>query len=137
MHEHQLAVIATNSFVKKAPESALVAFVEDDNLCIYFQTGKYTRKAQNLKKSPYVSFVIGHNLHKWATLQYEGKAQHLYKQYQIDFCKKMFKEKNSPTTEEFLERPDTILYKVIPTWIGFSDYRGSKQPSVIEMSEFN
>lgn len=117
LNSHQLAVIATLDPKNPTPESALIAFVEDDNLCLYFQTGKYTRKAQNLSKNPYVSFVIGHTLDELATMQYEGRCEQLQSKDLINDCKQRFLSKNSPTTLEYLERPDAILFKATPVWI--------------------
>lgn len=130
---HKLAVIATNSSTGKAPGSALIAYVEDGKVNLYFQTGKYTRKAKNLKTNPNVSFVIGHNLEGLATLQYEGIAAQLKSPSDIKSCKQRFLDKQSPTTKEYLERPDAIFFKVTPEWISFSDYSRSGHPTVIQL----
>lgn len=114
---HQLAVIATVDPAILTPESALVAYVEDTNLCLYFQTGKYTRKAHNLAKNLCVSFVIGHDLDELVTMQYEGRCEQLRDKDLIKECKQRFLAKNSPTTPEYLERSDALLFKVTPVWI--------------------
>lgn len=136
LREHHLAVISTVGFLGLAPESALIAFVEDEQLCLYFQTGKYTRKAANLVHARRVSLVIGLELKDMATLQYEGVAQKLMDLDQINDCKRRFLAKKSPTTREYLERPDAILFKITPTWIRFSDYTRGNHAFVTEIKEF-
>ncbi len=131
----KLAVIATSDPVRPTPESALIAFTEDSRLCLYFQTGKHTRKAANLKANPHVSLVVGLSLNDMATVQYEGKALQLTSAADLEVCKQRFIAKSSPTTAEYFNHPTAIFFKVTPTWIGFSDYSGSR-PEVIELTEF-
>ncbi|MBX6334969.1 pyridoxamine 5'-phosphate oxidase family protein [Candidatus Saccharibacteria bacterium] len=116
--------------------AALIAFTEDDDLCLYFQTGKHTRKAANLRVNPYVSLVIGLELDDLITVQYEGKAEQLITPEDLEACKQRFIAKDSPTTEEYFNHPSAIFFKVTPTWVGCSDYTGDK-PDVIEIKEFN
>jgi len=136
LRRQKLAVIATVDPALPAPESALIAFTEDDDLCLYFQTGKHTRKAANLRVNPYVSLVIGLELDDLITVQYEGKAEQLITPEDLEACKQRFIAKDSPTTEEYFNHPSAIFFKVTPTWVGCSDYTGDK-PDVIEIKEFN
>lgn len=131
----KLAVIATVDPVRPTPESALIAFTEDENLCLYFQTGRHTRKAVNLTVNPYVSLVIGLSQIDLITVQYEGRAEQLTSQEDLEYCKQRFVAKDSPTTEYYFNHPTAIFFKVSPTWIGCSDYTGEK-PDVIEIKEF-
>jgi general stress protein 26 len=135
LNDQKLAVIATSGPTRPAPESALVAFAEDDELCVYFQTGIHTRKAANLKVNPHVSFVIGLGLDDMITVQYEGRATQLTDAADLEACKQRFISKDSPTTAEYFNHPSAIFFKVVPTWIGCSDYSGTR-PEVIEMKEF-
>lgn len=130
LRSHKLAVVATYSPYQKSPESALVAYCEDDELCIYFQSGKETRKVQNMKVNPHVSFVIGLDM-RLITMQYEGCAYPIESLEALEACKARFIEKKSPTTEKYFNE-NTIFYRVIPSWIGFSDYTGLK-PLVFEL----
>jgi general stress protein 26 len=132
----KLAVISTVSPTNSTPESALIAFTEDSELCLYFQTGKHTRKAANLKLNPHVSLVIGLSLKDSVTLQYEGTAEKLVAAKDLESCKERFITKNSPTTEEYFNHPAAIFFKVSPTWIGYSDY-SSEEPEVIEIKNFS
>lgn len=135
LRRQKLAVIATVDPSRPTPESALIAFTEDDDLCLYFQTGKHTRKAANLRVNPHVSLVIGLELKDLITVQYEGRAEQLTAAEDLEACKQRFIAKDSPTTEEYFNHPTAIFFKVTPTWIGCSDYSGEK-PDVIEIKEF-
>ena len=135
LHQQKLAVIATVDPSNPTPESALIAFTEDDQLNLYFQTGRHTRKAANLQQNPHVSLVIGLDQQNLVTVQYEGVARQLTTKEQLEACKQRFIAKNSPTTEEYFNHPTAIFFKVTPTWIGCSDYSGEK-PEVIELKEF-
>jgi general stress protein 26 len=136
LKRQKLAVIATASPLRPAPESALIAFAEDDDLCLYFQTGRHTRKAANLKVNPHVSLVIGLGLQDLLTVQYEGVAKQLVTKDELEACKQRFVRKDSPTTEEYFNHPTAIFFKVTPAWIGCSDYSGPR-PVVIELKDFN
>jgi len=131
----KLATISTVDPERPTPESALIAFTEDEELRLYFQTGKHTRKAANLKVNPHVSLVIGLSLTDLVTIQYEGVAEQLTSLEDLEFCKQQFIAKDSPTTEEYFNHPTAIFFRVRPTWIGCSDYSG-KRPEVIEIKEF-
>jgi general stress protein 26 len=135
LHAQKLATISTSNPKTLQPESALVAFTEDDNLCLYFQTGKHTRKAQNLKVNPRVALVFGLTKDEMFTVQYEGLAKQLTTAEELEFCKQQFIAKDSPTTEYYFNHPTAIFFKVTPTWIGCSDYR-AKKPVVIEIKDF-
>jgi len=131
LQENQLAVIATVDRGCSTPESALIAYVQDDALNLYFQTGLRTRKAANLRHNPHVSLVVGLDLQERLTLQYQGVARQLADEQEIAECKQRFLDKNSPTTPGYFDYSDTILFKVTPTWIGCSDYSGER-PFVVE-----
>lgn len=135
LRQQKLAVIATSNPERPTPESALIAFAEDDQLCLYFQTGRHTRKAANLVVNPHVSLVIGLNLDDLTTVQYEGIAEQIAGESELKACKQRFIRKDSPTTEEYFNHPTAIFFKVRPTWIGCSDYSG-KCPEVTELNDF-
>ena len=133
---YHLAVIATANPDTADPEAALVAYVYNDKLELFFQTNKYSRKAANLKRNPQVAFVMGLALEDLVTIQYQGRATQITKKEEREACKKMFIDRNSPTASpKYLEHPDAIYFKVVPTWVGCHDYRG-KQPQVLELKNF-
>lgn len=126
---HRLAVIATSG-PDGRPESALIAYVEDERLHLWFQTRRDSRKAGNLRGNPQVALVVGLD-EDGRTLQYQGRARQLVNPEQIAACRDRFIAKRSPTTAEYLDRQDIVFYEVLPEWIGLSDYRGAK-PIVTE-----
>jgi general stress protein 26 len=136
LRRQKLAVIASASPARPTPESALIAFTEDDELCLYFQTGRHTRKAANLIANPHVSLVIGLSLDDLVTIQYEGAAEQITRESELEACKRRFIRKDSPTTDEYFNHPTAIFFKVTPTWIGCSDYSGDC-PEVIELKDFD
>jgi general stress protein 26 len=132
IRSQKLAVISTSAPGFPTPESALIAFAEDEELCLYFQTGRHTRKAANLAANPHTSLVIGLSHNDLITVQYEGTTEQITNKDELEQCKERFITRNSPTTEKYFNHPTAIFFKVTPTWIGFSDYSG-KKPVVIEI----
>lgn len=70
--EHRLLTLATVSSEQK-PEAALVYYVIDDELNLYFATYKNSRKIENIRTNPRVAMVIGHEVNA-VVLQMEGTA---------------------------------------------------------------
>lgn len=133
LNRFYLTVIATANAENANPECALVAFVYNDKLELFFQTNKYSRKAGNLSNNPQVAFVMGLDLNDLVTVQYQGRAEQIIDAEEIAACKQMFIDRKSPTASpKYLEHPDAIYFKVTPTWIGFHDYSQDK-PHVIEL----
>lgn len=126
---HKLAALATTDPDTLQPESALVAYAEDERLNLYFQTSQLSRKMKNLRRNQKVALVIGFG---HLTVQYEGTAQRLTAKEQIGRAAELFESKKSPTTQDYFDKPDTAVFKVIPTWIGYSDYT-KRPPEVLEL----
>ncbi len=71
---HRYAVQASNS-ADRAPQAALVGFVVDDRLQMFFDSFDSTRKVTNLRRDPRIALVIGgHVAGDERTVQYEGIA---------------------------------------------------------------
>ena len=130
MKSQPMAVISTYDDEAKQPESALIAFAETDALEIVFETDNNARKYANLLSHPAVAFVIGWDLHKYQTLQYEGDAREV-REEEFEHYKALILRKKTPCTEEFLRPPKARLFKVRPRWIRLSDYTGDC-PVIIE-----
>ncbi len=74
------------------------------------------------------------NPQNWATLQYEGNAFPIVKEEESK-CKEVFlRKKGTPCNKEFLEKPGMQLFRVVPAWIGFSQFPKGKTPWVIEIT---
>lgn len=135
LNRFYLTVIATANPNNADPEAAMVAYVFNSNLELFFQTNKHSRKAQNLKQNSHVAFVMGLALDDLVTLQYQGRAAQITDAQEIESCKQMFIDRKSPTASpKYLEHPDAIYFKVTPTWIGCCDYT-RKKPVVIEWKQ--
>jgi hypothetical protein len=132
LYNSPLGVLSTlNS--KGESESALIAFAETPELEIIFETFKDARKYQNLKESGKVSFVTGWDLNKHITFQYEGIATEI-PEVQVGRYKKIFKAKDTPCTDEFIDNPRAALFLVKPKWLRYSDY--TEKPAKIYEETF-
>lgn len=119
LEANKLTIISTVDQANDKPESALIAFVENDNLELFFQTSNKTRKYHNLLSNKNVAFVIGFG---WTNLQYEGSVEQVSDKEEIESIKQLFAEKDSPTTRHYLDLPDTVIFRVTPHWIGYRNY---------------
>lgn len=130
LKEHLLAVISTIHADNISPESAVVAFVETENLEIVFGTSKVFRKYKNILKNNRVCFVIG-----WSsdtgTIQYEGKAQELSKEQSKTYA--VLQAKKNPESAKFADREDQRYFIVKPTWIRFLNNKETP-PKTYEIS---
>lgn len=135
LSQQPMATIATLDAQTAKPESALIAFAELDSLEIIFETYYDSRKYANLQHNRRVALVVGFDPKKHVTLQYEGKATELTGD-DIEKYKKIFLQKDTPCTEEFLNNPKVRLFIARPTWMAYSDYTG-KKPKIIELNYVN
>lgn len=126
----QLAVISTIHSDRNAPESAVVAFTEIEDLKIVIGTSNTTRKYKNLQKNSHVSLVIGWDSNL-GTVQYEGTARELdirevekYRELHV---------KKSPGSKQFMDLPDERYFLISPSWIRFTDNAGNP-PEKYELS---
>jgi len=129
--DNKLATVSTVNPRNNAPESALIAFVENDELELFFQTSNKTKKYQNLLSNKDVALVIGFG---WTNLQYEGRAMQVQGHEELKNIKQLFAKKDSPTTQYYLDLPDTVIFKIAPRWIGYRNY--DKHPPEIDELKF-
>lgn len=130
MHANPMAVISTVGNDMGVPQSALIAFVELPNFEVVFETFYKTRKYENLKANRSVSLVIGWDIKKQITLQYEGRASPIPKK-EYEKAITTFLKKDTPCKEQFLRHPHVRLYKIKPLWLRYSDYTG-EVPQILE-----
>lgn len=124
-----LAVLSTLAD-QYQPQSALVAFAEDKDLNLYFQTRLTSRKHKNLSEHRKVSLVIGWDINDLVTVQLEGVANEVPS---TSVVKALFVKKESPSTSEYLNHADARFYKVNPSWVRYSDY-STKPPHIWELN---
>lgn len=111
-----LAVVATKDS-SGHPQAAVIEFSQTDDLEIIFDMFTTHRKYQNLHHDPRVALVIG-----WdndVTVQYHGEARELSGK-ELERCKNIHLAK-LPKAEKFVGMEATRFFKVIPTWIRYSD----------------
>lgn len=138
LRKNVLATISTVNPQNLQPESALVAFCELGTLEIIITTLKGSRKYENLLKNDKVALVMGweEDPKHWATLQYEGKAVEVCVHKESSYRKLFLQKEGSPCTQKFLNRNDMKVFKITPTWIGYSRFPQNKKPIVIEIEFF-
>ena len=99
------------------PQSAVIGFGQTERFELIFGTLNTSRKYQNIKADPHVSFVIG-----WgnATVQYEGLAHEL-SEADMSLVRETYWKKNT-NAERFHNDPGQRYFKVSPKWIRYSDF---------------
>lgn len=117
---HSFGVIATNSANGLAPESAVVAFSETELLEIIFGSFSSTRKNQNIRLNPSVSFVIGWDNTDKTTIQIEGKAV-LLEGAERETLEQAHCKKN-PESTKYLSDPRQEYFKIIPHFLRYSNF---------------
>ncbi len=113
-----LTVISTIDIGGVKPESAVIAFAENENLEIVFGTSNKTRKYKNLQKNSHVSFVIGWDS-EVGTVQYEGTAKELSREEYLPYANILIAK--NPRSEKFVQKEDQKYFLVKPIWIRILD----------------
>jgi general stress protein 26 len=103
-----------------APQAALIGFVANDDLELFFDTFESTRKAANLDRDRRVAFVIGGGAGDERTVQYEGivdvptgtELERFQQQYFAAF----------PDGLRRRGLPGIRYYRASPRWVRFSNF---------------
>ena len=128
---HKLAVQSSVS-ESGAPQAAVVGFVVTDQLEILFDTLETTRKVRNLRRNPFIAFVIGGLLAgEERTVQYEGVADEPARP-ELDRLKELYFE-TFPDGRQRQHWPGLIYIRARPTWIRYSDYN-QNPPEIVEFN---
>ena len=118
------STIGSNGF----PESAALAFTTFDDLTIAFQTPNTTRKYKNLQTNAHVSIVVGWDVQKMLTVQYEGEARELTDEQEINKTRMAQLAKN-PASKKYAYLPENKYFVVTPKWLRYTDLQ--KHPTDI------
>lgn len=110
-----------------APQAAVVGVAVTDALELVFDTLGETRKASNLRQNPRVAFVIGWDHAQ--TVQYEGVADEptgdaLTALQAVYFAR-------FPDGPARLAWPTLTYFRVRPTWIRYTDFRGAQPVEIV------
>lgn len=121
-----VAVIATVS-TQNTPEAATIHYVVDDEFNFYFMTETNSRKAQNFMANNHVALVIGTEDIP-VTVQAEGivnqidNGEEFMTKYE-ELRKASHSGSYPPLLEGLKDRPGATFYKILPTWIRWTDFR--------------
>ena len=124
---HRLAVEASVA-PSGAAQAAVVGMVVSDELEIFFDTVRDSRKFQNLSVNPRLAFVIGWDHEQ--TVQYEGVAD-VPAGDELERLKQLYYAA-FPDGPARLAWPGLVYVRVKPTWLRYSDFRGA-EPRIVEL----
>jgi pyridoxine/pyridoxamine 5'-phosphate oxidase len=124
----RLAVVATTSSAG-APQAAVVGIGVSDELEIVFDTLDSTRKAINLERDGRIALVIGWDDEQ--TVQIDGVADRPAGA-QLEALRRVYFAAY-PDGPSRLAWPGITYFRVCPTWIRYSDFRGP-EAKVVEWS---
>jgi general stress protein 26 len=114
---HKLAVQASVSELG-APQAAVVGVVVTDEFEVFFDTLVISRKCQNLRRDPRISFVIGWDAE---TVQLEGVADEPEGEELARLQRRYFD--SFPDGLERQVLPDITYFRARCTWVRYSDFR--------------
>jgi pyridoxamine 5'-phosphate oxidase-like protein len=112
-----------------APQAAVVGIVVSDALEIFFDTLDSTRKCANLRRDRRIAFVVGWDEEQ--TAQIEGVADEPEGD-DLERLRAIYFER-FPDGRERAGWPGITYFRVRPTWIRHSDFRGAA-PKVVELA---
>jgi pyridoxine/pyridoxamine 5'-phosphate oxidase len=128
IRRHRYAVEASVS-ASGAPQAAVVGIAVSDACEVVFDTLGDSRKAENLRRSGRIALVIGWDEEQ--TVQLEGTTDEpagaaLEALQQVYFAA-------FPDGPSRLAWPGITYFRVRPTWIRYSDFRGA-EPRIVELT---
>jgi pyridoxine/pyridoxamine 5'-phosphate oxidase len=128
IRQHRWGVVSTIA-ASGGPQAAVVGVAVTDDLELVFDTLDSTRKAHNLRRDPRAAIVVGWDEEQ--TVQCEGVADEPAGA-ELAACQRAYFARfpDGPTR---LAWPGITYFRVRPTWIRFSDFRGPT-PEIAEMS---
>jgi len=130
MRTHRLAVQASVA-PSAAPQAAVVGVAVTDQLEIVFDTLDSTRKYQNLRKNPRISFVLGGlDAGDERTVQYDGLAD-TPAGAELDRLKEIYFQVY-PDGRERAKWPGLVYVRARPLWVRYSDFN-KNPPEIVEL----
>lgn len=102
------------------PESALVAFSENEKLELVFATSKNSRKIKNILLNPNVSIVIGLGDEHLTTVQFEGVARVINMENAGEYAEGHYAK--HPILLQRKDDPEECFVVINPTWARYTNY---------------
>ncbi len=115
------AVQASTTLVDHHPQAAVIGVAITGHLEIIFDTMGDTRKAVNLRANPKIALVIGWDQEQ--TVQIDGIADEPQGEALARLKKAYFER--FPEGRERESWENIAYFRVHPTWIRYSDFRGA------------
>jgi general stress protein 26 len=125
----QILAVQSSVAASGAPQAAVVGVVANDALELFFDTLGDTRKAANLRRDPRVAFVLGWDMAEACTVQLEGVADEPTGPELEAWKSRYFARFPDGVARQ--EWPGITYFRVRPTWIRHSDFRGAT-PAIAE-----
>lgn len=120
LRRHRLAVV-TSIGPDGAPQAAVVGFAVTDELEVVFDTLGGSRKAPNLRRDPRIAVVVGWDEEQ--TVQIQGLADEPSGAELVRLQQCYFQA--YPDGPSRLSWPGITYFRVRPTWLRYSDFRGN------------
>jgi general stress protein 26 len=129
--QHRYAVQASHS-AEGGPQAALIGFVADRRLQLFFDSFDSTRKVANLRRNPRIALVIGgHTAGDERTVQYEGVVDTPGPAELEEFKRQYFTV--HPDGLRRSQLPGITYFRVNPLWIRYTDLN-VKPPRIVEFA---
>jgi general stress protein 26 len=117
---HRYGVEASRT-VEGPPQAALVGFVVNARLELFFDSFDSTRKVANLRRDPHIAFVIGgHSVEDQRTVQYEGEVD-LPAGAELEQSKSDYFALH-PDGLRRSKLPGITYFRVRPRWIRYTNF---------------
>ncbi len=119
------------------PALRTMGSVVNDDLNIYFSTGKNTAKVAQIESNPFVTFLFQHEgqeLSAFKNVTYTGKAKQLSCEKELAKAIELLSNR-SPRFKARAEKGElgaTAIFKVEPVSIKYLDYSSGMGPSAVK-----
>jgi hypothetical protein len=117
LHGFELCVVATLGKDGR-PQTATVAFSENDALQLVIGTSVHSRKSDNLERDSRLAMTVTDPDQRY-TVQYEGIARRLSSVEMLSFHDQHYGK--LPGSLPFKDLPDQAFFLITPTYVRFSD----------------
>ncbi len=129
LRRHRYAVEASHG-EEGFPEAALVQFVVNDQLELFFDSFDSTRKVANLRRDPRVAFVIGgHTAGDARTVQYEGMVD-VPTGAELEYLKSSYFALHPDGPRRSGQR-GISYFRVRPRWIRYTNFNAAPAQIVV------